>query len=110
MTRIRVDYDWHLQELMHQRGLHKVTNLVPLLAERGIRLSYSQIHRLVTEKPERISLRTLYALCDILECSPDDLATPRYEGVMQRRVSGDTAPVDVPVTRPVRARIIELGS
>jgi Cro/C1-type HTH DNA-binding domain len=43
--------------------------LVPLLAKRGISLSASQVHRLVTGIPERLSLPVLAALCDILECT-----------------------------------------
>lgn len=110
MTRTRVDYDWHLRRIMHVHGLHKTTDLAPLLQERGIKLSPAQIYRLVAEKPERLSLRTLSALCDIFECEPGDLVEPRSEAVVQRRVSGGTVPVEAPVITPVRARIIELGS
>ncbi|WP_423924020.1 helix-turn-helix domain-containing protein [Frigoribacterium sp. 2-23] len=110
MTRTRVDYDWHLRRIMHEHDLHKTTDLAPLLEERGIRLSPAQIYRLVAEKPERLSLRTLAALCDIFECQPGDLVEPRSEAHMQRRVSGDTGPSPLPVIAPVRARIIDLGS
>ncbi len=46
------------------------TELVPLLAERGIDLSASQVHRLVTGTPERLSLPVLAALCDIFDVHP----------------------------------------
>ncbi len=49
------------------------TKLVPLLHERGIQLSGSQVHRLVTGTPERLSLPVLAALCDALEVTPADL-------------------------------------
>jgi DNA-binding Xre family transcriptional regulator len=74
MSRVReVDYRWHLRQLMASRGLFSTTDLAPLLAERGITLSTSQIHRLVTGTPERLSLAVLAALCDLLEVTPAEL-------------------------------------
>ncbi|MGR6916749.1 helix-turn-helix domain-containing protein [[Actinomadura] parvosata] len=70
------DYRWRLREVMAARGLFSTTALRPLLAERGIDLSPSQVYRLVAEKPERLSLRTLVALLDILDCAMDDLIEP----------------------------------
>ena len=49
-----VDYQWHLAELMARRGLHTSTKLTPLLLQRGVDLSPSQVYRLVTHRPERI--------------------------------------------------------
>jgi len=37
--------------------------------QRGIHLSSSQVWRLVTERPERLSLKVLMALLDILDCA-----------------------------------------
>ncbi len=48
--------------------LFQTSDLVPLLAERGIHLSREQVYRLVTQVPQRLSTDTLAALCDILEC------------------------------------------
>ncbi|MFZ2511006.1 MAG: XRE family transcriptional regulator, partial [Gordonia sp. (in: high G+C Gram-positive bacteria)] len=45
MTRRDVDYTWRLAELMAARGLNNTTDLVPLLAERGIALSRPQVYR-----------------------------------------------------------------
>ena len=52
------------------------TDLVPLLAERGVVLSREQVYRLVARVPERLSLTTLSALCDILSCGPSELIEP----------------------------------
>ncbi|NUP65754.1 MAG: helix-turn-helix transcriptional regulator [Nonomuraea sp.] len=71
-----LDYRWRLREVMAGRGLFATTGLRPLLAERGIDLSPSQVYRLVAEKPERLSLRTLMALLDILDCTMEDLIEP----------------------------------
>jgi DNA-binding Xre family transcriptional regulator len=61
---------------MATRGLFQTTHLRPRLAERGIVLSDSQVYRLVTDKPERLNLKVLMALLDILGCQMDDLIVP----------------------------------
>ncbi|TMR96269.1 helix-turn-helix domain-containing protein [Nonomuraea basaltis] len=68
-----LDYGWRLREVMAERGMSSTTELRPLLAARGVDLSPSQVYRLVVGKPERLSLRTLMALLDILDCAMDDL-------------------------------------
>lgn len=72
----KLGYAWHLRLRMAERSMFATTDLVPLLAERGVVLSAAQVYRLVTQTPERLSLRTLMALCDILACSPNDLIEP----------------------------------
>ncbi|MFI8880253.1 helix-turn-helix domain-containing protein [Streptomyces sp. NPDC055243] len=109
----KLDYRWHLREVMATRGLFQTTDLVPRLAERGIELSASQTYRLVTERPERLSLRTLMALLDILGCTMDDLIEPvaavgagrkkAATGEGPRRGEG---PSGVGEFRPKRARIV----
>ncbi|GAA4957020.1 DNA-binding Xre family transcriptional regulator [Nonomuraea thailandensis] len=71
-----LDYRWRLREVMAARGMFSTTDLRPPLAERGVDLSASQVYRLVAEKPERLSLRTLMALLDILDCTMEDLIEP----------------------------------
>lgn len=65
--------EWDLRLRMAERGLFATTELVPLLAERGVHLSREQVYRLVTSIPQRLSTDTLAALCDILQCTPNDL-------------------------------------
>ena len=72
----KLDYRWKLREVMATRGLFQTTHLRPKLAERGIHLSDSQVYRLVTDKPERLNLKILMALLDILGCRMDDLIEP----------------------------------
>ena len=55
---------------MAERRIFTATELVPLLRERGIDLSASQVHRLVSGTPERLSLQVLSALCDIFVLHP----------------------------------------
>ena len=72
----KLDYCWHLRRVMAERGMFATTDLIDPLAERGIALSSSQVYRLVVERPERLSLKILMALLDILACSMDDLIEP----------------------------------
>jgi len=109
--RRRVDYTWRLAELMAARGLHNTTELIPLLAERGITLSRPQVYRLVNGHPERVNLMLIAAVCDIFDCGPQDLLTVTAADARTRR-TGTTAPaanvVDLDRTvRPRRARIID---
>ena len=76
MSSKTVSYRWHLRRLMAEAGMFATTDMVPLLANRGITLSREQVYRLVTGIPERLSLATLAALCDILGCGPGDLVEP----------------------------------
>jgi hypothetical protein len=73
-------------------------------------LSREQVYRLAAGTPERLSLHTLAALCDILECTPSDLIEPVVESKPRaKRVSGakDTTAQTVPrELRPKRAPII----
>jgi DNA-binding Xre family transcriptional regulator len=75
----KVGYTWKLRELMGTHGMFTTTELVPLLRDRGIELSASQVHRLVSGTPERLSLQVLAAFCDIFSCTPADLVTTTAE-------------------------------
>jgi hypothetical protein len=55
--RRRVAYQWRLREVMATRGLFTTTELVPLLAERGITLSASGEPQLPPEQYERWHVR-----------------------------------------------------
>jgi len=95
-------YRWHLRRLMAGQDMYATTQLGPLLAERGITLSREQVYRLVTGTPERLSLATLAALCDILGCQPGDLIE-----VAGKPAAGKPAPSPpAQRPRPVRARVV----
>jgi DNA-binding Xre family transcriptional regulator len=84
-VRREVSYQWRLREIMASRGLFTTTQLTPLLAELGIELSASQVHRLVTCTPERLSLHLLAALCDLLDITPTDLIPVAAENAVHRK-------------------------
>lgn len=69
----QLTYEWRLREQMAAAGMFSTTKLIPLLADRGVILSASQVYRLVAERPERLNLQVLIALIDILGCTTDDL-------------------------------------
>jgi DNA-binding Xre family transcriptional regulator len=102
MVSVMVGYHWHLRRLMAEAGMFATTDLVPLLAERGVQLSREQVYRLVAQVPERLSLQTLAALCDILGCTPADLVEPYRAERTRRRVPAAAAP-----PRPKRARVLK---
>jgi hypothetical protein len=67
------------------------------------------VYRLVTDKPERLSMKVLIALCDILDCTPADLIDPYVEQAARRKTAGESAAVVElkPDLRPERARILD---
>jgi DNA-binding Xre family transcriptional regulator len=107
----KVGYSWRLREIMAQHGMFATTELVPLLADRGIRLSASQVHRLVTGTPERLSLQVLAALCDIFEVTPADLVPVDAQNAGVRKTADGDVPAPPPPAhlRPKRARITPEG-
>jgi DNA-binding Xre family transcriptional regulator len=92
MTRT-VGYTWHLRLKMAEKGLFQTSDLIEPLAERGIHLSREQVYRLVTQPPQRLSMDTLAALCDILEVTPSDLieVTAAARQVRKPAAAGGTA-------------------
>ena len=102
----KAGYVWHLRRLMAEHGMFATTDLGPLLAMRGVRLSREQVYRLVTRTPERLSLATLAALCDILGCEPGDLVEPVAPGSRDRLADRDLGARPAGPVRPRRARIV----
>jgi DNA-binding Xre family transcriptional regulator len=102
----KLDYQWHLRQVMAACGMFATTDLIQPLAQRGIRLSSSQVYRLVVDRPERLSMKILMALLDILDCSMEDLIEPVAvaKPVPQARTAtGEQAGIGE--LRPKRARI-----
>jgi DNA-binding Xre family transcriptional regulator len=93
---------------MAAHGLFNASDLVPLLAERGITLSAVQVWRLVTQTPERLSLPVLAALCDIFEVTPAQLIATRAENAVPAKkaaAGGEGNVADLAAFRPKRARL-----
>jgi DNA-binding Xre family transcriptional regulator len=102
----KLDYRWNLRQAMAARGMFSTTDLAKPLAAREIKLSSSQIYRLVVERPERLSLKVLMALLDILNCTMDELIEPVAVATTLRKVkSGNGTDAGIGDLRPRRARI-----
>lgn len=102
----KMGFAWKLRHLMAEQEMFQTTDLVPLLAERGIVLSREQVYRLVTQPPQRLSMDTLVALCDILGCTPNDLIEPKVVNQQVRKTAADGAagPVEITPRRTVVRR------
>lgn len=104
----KLEYRWHLRQVMATRDMFSTTDLLGPLSERGIKLSSSQVYRLVVERPERLSLKILMALLDILDCQMEELIEPvepvEVAGPAKKaKVAGGDAGVGA--LRPKKARI-----
>lgn len=109
--KVKVSYHWHLRQLMAARNMFATSDLVPLLASRGVVLSREQVYRLVARVPERLSLSTLAALCDILEVSPAELIEPVRVAATRTGSKNTAASTAAPAAavsglRPRRARVV----
>ena len=100
MTR-KMGIRWHLRLRMAEKGMFQTSDLVPLLAERGVQLSREQVFRLVTQPPQRLSMDTLAALCDILGCTPNDLIDVEVVNTAVRKAVGASA-----MAAPAARRVI----
>jgi DNA-binding Xre family transcriptional regulator len=110
VRRREVGFEWRLRQIMASRGLFSTTDLHPLLAERGVELSATQVYRLVTQAPERLNMRVLAAVCDALQCTPNDLIEPTVVERQQTARAGRRKPSPSTeeglATRPTRVRVV----
>ncbi|MFV8165248.1 helix-turn-helix domain-containing protein [Mycobacterium sp. 134] len=102
--RKKMGFSWRLRDLMADRQMFHTTDLLPHLAERGIALSREQVFRLVTQPPQRLSMDTLVALCDILDCTPNDLIKPQVVNKQVPKAVGEKGIKQSPI-KPRRSVI-----
>jgi DNA-binding Xre family transcriptional regulator len=93
----KMGFTWRLRDLMADHQMFHTSDLIPHLAERGITLSREQVFRLVTQPPQRLSMDTLVALCDILDCTPNDLIEPAVVNKQVRKAAGEKAAKSEPI-------------
>ena len=105
----RIVMSWNLRQVMATRSIFQTSELVPLLAERGVQLSREHVYRLVTKTPQRLNMDVLAALCDILDCEPNDLLQPTVQHPEQAKTgTGEPGP-GIGDLRPIRANIRRPG-
>jgi DNA-binding Xre family transcriptional regulator len=105
----QMGYRWRLRDLMADQQMFQTTDLVPHLVERGITLSREQVFRLVTQPPQRLSMDTLVALCDILGCTPNDLIVPEVITKSARKTAEGTEETPHPPVVPKRSVVRRPG-
>jgi len=103
----RMGATWLLRDRMEEQRIGSTSELVPLLAERGVRLSRMQVYRLVMQEPQRLSLDLLAALCDIFSCTPNDLISVSVVNKqLRKRAPGESEQRGTTTkVRPIRAKI-----
>jgi DNA-binding Xre family transcriptional regulator len=106
---VSVDYEWRLRVVMAEHGMFKANELTPRLAEHGIRLSDSQVWRMVTGRPERLNLRVLVVLCEIFDCDVNELVR-RVETAKPRAKEPASAGAIKKGLRPKQARLRHPGA
>lgn len=77
MDKNKLEIYWNLGNLLYQKKILKVTEFRELMIQHGVSLSYSQSHALVNEQPLRVTLRTVLAICEALDCAVGDLIVIR---------------------------------
>jgi DNA-binding Xre family transcriptional regulator len=87
----KMGYEWCLRAMMAEHQMFQTSDMVPLLAERGVTLSREQVYRLVTQPPQRMSMDTLVALCDIFGCTPNDLIKPKVVNAQVKKTADGQA-------------------
>ena len=105
---MKLDYEWRLRPLLAERGIYTAAQLKPHLEGYGIWLSDSQVYRLLTGKPERLNLRVLMALCELLDCTPTELIRPVQSSAptLAERRAAAASGVDADlVPKPARVRL-----
>jgi Cro/C1-type HTH DNA-binding domain len=105
----QVDYAWPLPEIMAAHGMHNSTELIPRLAERGIQLSRPQVYRVVHQRPERVSLQLLAALCDIFGCMSATLSRSLPPRCVARKPARRPPGLPMLLTSTNRCVPVELG-
>lgn len=108
MTENKMVARWNLRQVMAERGMFATTDLIEPLRQRGVELSRQMIHRVVTKTPQRINMDLLAALCDILNCTPNDLIEMHVEQAALPAAVNDTGP-GIGDLRPIRAKVRRPG-
>lgn len=97
----KMGFRWTLRARMAEREMFQTSDLLTPLADRGIHLSREQVYRLVTHPPQRLSMDTLAALCDVLDCTPNDLIEINTVHAQVRKTgTGDNTAMKGPTTPP----------
>lgn len=74
---------WNLRRICADRNIWTAAELQRLLKEKtGLQLTHTPVNYLYKKTPTSLSLKTLYALCYVLECTPNDLIEFDYSNMI----------------------------
>jgi DNA-binding Xre family transcriptional regulator len=95
-------YEWRLLQLMViRKNWTTTTKLIPELRKRGFVFDRSSIYRLVkTDKPPKMSIELILALCEILDCRFEDLVV-RIDPVQEQPPAAPVGPRPVLPEQPL---------
>jgi DNA-binding Xre family transcriptional regulator len=64
---------WLLRKACADRNIWRSVDLQNLLEQKsGLKLTHKSVNDLLTGEPKQIRLSTLNAICNVLECNPQD--------------------------------------
>ena len=69
---------WNLRLVAANRGIWKATHMQRMLTERGLVLSAGKMSYLWSGQPASIKLDDLEVICDVLDCSVDEILVPDH--------------------------------
>jgi len=71
-----MSFHWNLpRELFLRKSIHRPTELQALLRENGYPLSLPAVCALVKQAPKALTLETMQAICNSLDCTLNDFCT-----------------------------------
>jgi DNA-binding Xre family transcriptional regulator len=77
-----MDVNWKLREKCTENNIWTVAELQRLLQTKtGLVMTQQGVGKLMRGQPAAISMKSLYALCYVLNCTPNDLLTFNYSSL-----------------------------
>lgn len=76
---------WNLQNMMRARDISSLAELQRMLEHAGCRVSLAQLSRISREKPERLNMRLLESLLEVLDCGVGELLVDERSSAKQSR-------------------------
>lgn|GEM_PF-3385855 len=69
-----MDIEWKLRQKCAEKNIWSAAELQRLMQSKtGLDLSHTAVNKLFRGEPSAVTLKTLFALCYVIECSPADL-------------------------------------
>mgnify|MGYP003499777515 FL=1 len=77
-----MDIEWKLRQKCAEKNIWSAAELQRLKQSKtGLDLSHTAVNKLFRGTPSAVTLKTLFALCYVIECSPTDLIHFDYSSI-----------------------------